>query len=240
MAERWPCERFIFLFVSHTLERLLLERAAVRRNNMISKTRYRLERNTSSKKGRKIIFTWFKTLSFRGNCYSECNEVMFSVPLTASGLESESRMSYFSHCGQFMEDSLPARPRMFTLLCHAYSHQNLICTAGSMVFSHVKWMCFTQQELIIQGNDQQRLKFILSKTEKWALLILHYNLKELLQSWKMHFINKCFSPQNILTIKVLVTKIGLINTQRKLEKHSVSITFYRKIGNNEGKGKRKI
>lgn len=53
------------------------------------------------------------------------------------------------------------------------------------------------------------------------------------------FYYKCSSPQNILTIKVLVTIIELINPQRKLEKQSFNIAFDRKIGNNEGKGNTK-
>lgn len=53
------------------------------------------------------------------------------------------------------------------------------------------------------------------------------------------FINKCPSPQNIFIIKVLVTIIELINSQRKLEKQSFSLAFDKKAGNNEGKGNTK-
>lgn len=103
-------------------------------------------------------------------------------------------------------------------------------------FSHEKWKHFIQLTGTDYLSDHHLLRFISSKTKKWAVTTLHCSVKELLQSWIIHFINKRSSPKNILTIEVSVTIIWLTNSHRKHEKHPFSIAFDSRIENNRGKG----
>lgn len=88
------------------------------------------------------------------------------------------KVIYFPFYGQFMENFSATRPRMFTLIYNAPFCQKLICTWGLVAFSHRKLKYFIQ----LTGTDYSKqwpsLIEIHLKQDKWAVIILHYSMKE--------------------------------------------------------------